>query len=224
MNKKARIITALGLMGVLLLGTGMPQADAKKKAAQPAAVTAKAEAQAAPASQQAAADYVYTSEKYGYTINCPKKPLVIAASELYPDKQGEVLIFDNEGYNIKNAWVVIKDAFEDAKIPDLNTIDEAGAKAYLQGLMTSNGYEGIMLINRNAKDRAIYAITAKEVEIDTDGDGKPDVTAKSDTQMAVTFFRGNKGGRYSVQLIDNPDLRDTALAAFQKGVVSFTEK
>ena len=226
MTKKTKIITALGLMGVLMLGTGMQQTEAKKKAAPKPAVTmeAKAAPQEAKADDNQQGSYVYTSSKYGYSINCPQKPHVIPASELYEGKQGEVLIFDNEGYNIKNAWVIIKDAFDDAKMPDLNTIDEAAAKAYLDGLMKSNGYEGIMLINRNATDRAIYAITAKEVEIDSDGDGQPDMTATADTQMAVTFFRGNKGGRYSVQLIDNPDLRDTAIDAFQKGVVSFTEK
>ena len=172
---------------------------------------------------QAANDYVYTSEKYGYTINCPQKPYVIPASALYEDKKGEVLIFDNEGYNIKNAWIIIKDAFAEDKIPNLNTISEEEAKKYLNDLMANNGYEGIMLINRTAEDKAVYAITAKEVEIDTDGDGKPDTTATADTQMAVTFFRGNKGGRYSVQLIDNPELRSTSLDAFQKGVVSFKE-
>ena len=31
MNKKAKIITALGLMGIVIMGTGMNQADAKKK-------------------------------------------------------------------------------------------------------------------------------------------------------------------------------------------------
>lgn len=226
MTKKTKIITALGLMGVLMLGTGMHPTEAKKKAASKPAVTTevKAAPQDAEAGDNQQGSYVYNSSKYGYTITCPKKPHVIPASELYEGKQGEVLIFDNEGYNIKNAWVIIKDAFEDAKMPDLNTIDEAAAKTYLDGLMQSNGYEGIMLINRNEKDKAIYAITAKEVEIDTDGDGQQDVTAKADTQMAVTFFRGNKGGRYSVQLIDNPDLRDDAMDAFQKGVVSFTEK
>ena len=80
------------------------------------------------------------------------------------------------------------------------------------------------LISRTKKDKAIYAITAKEVEIDSNGDGKPDMTAKADTQMAVTFFRGNKGGRYSIQLIDNPDLRNSAIALFQKGVTTFKEK
>ncbi len=216
MNKKAKIIAALGLMGVLFMGTGMNQADAKKKA------PAQTEQQVKDA--QAALSYVYTSKKYGYTINCPKKPNVIPASELYKDKEGEVLIFDNEGYDIKNAWVVIKDAFDTHRMPDLNTLNEEDGRKYLSILMRANGFEAMELINRTEKDRAIYAITAKEVEIDTDNDGEPDMTAKADTQMAVTFFRGNKGGCYSVQLIDNPELRDEAVDLFQKGVVSFKEK
>ena len=220
MNKKAKMLTALGLMGVLFMGTGMNQADAKKKA--PAQTEQAEGTQAADA--QNALSYVYTSKKYGYTINCPQKPNVIPASELYEGKEGEILIFDNDGYNIKNAWVVLKNAFDTYAMPDLNTLNEYDARKYLSLLMRSNGYEAMELINRTEKDKAIYAITAKEVEIDTDGDGEPDMTAKSDTQMAVTFFRGNKGGCYSVQLIDNPELRDTAIDLFQKGVVSFKEK
>lgn len=222
MTKKAKIIAALGLMGVLFMGTGMNQADAKKKA--PAQTEQQVKDDKATAGDQAANSYVYTSKEFGYTINCPKKPQVIPASALYEGKEGEVLIFDNDGYNIKNAWIVIKNAFDTHRMPDLNTLNEEDAKKYLSILMRSNGYEAMELINRTEKDKAIYAITAKEVEIDTDGDGEPDMTAKADTQMAVTFFRGDKGGCFSVQLIDNPDLRDEAVDLFQKGVVSFKEK
>ena len=217
MNKKAKIITALGLMGIVIMGTGMNQADAKKKA--PKTETAQVQTVQAPA-EQGVNSYVYTSTKYGYTINCPQKPNVIPADALYEGKEGEILIFANEGYNIKHAWVVIKNAFDDSKVPDLNTIDEESARNYLNGLMGSRGSEAI----GNATDRAIYAITAKEMEVDTDGDGQPDTVVTADRQMAVTFFRGNKGGRYSVQLIDNPELRDAAIDSFQKGVVSFAEK
>ncbi|MBP3781450.1 MAG: hypothetical protein ILA30_07270 [Selenomonas sp.] len=215
MQKQAKIIAALGLMGVLFTGTGMAVPVA---AAAPAAQTASAD------STQAAVPYVYTSKEYGYTINCPKKPNVIPADAIYENKKGEVLIFDNEGYTIKNAWVIIKDAFEEKSMPDLNKINEEEAKKYCSDLMSSNGYEAIELISRTKKDKAIYAITAKEIEIDSNGDGKPDMTAKADTQMAVTFFRGNKGGRYSIQLIDNPELRNSAIALFQKGVTTFKEK
>lgn len=216
MNKKAKIITALGLMGVLFMGTGMNQADAKKKA--------PAQAEQQVKDDKGVDSYVYTSKQYGYTINCPKQPQVIPANSLYEGKEGEVLIFANEGYNIKHAWVVLKDAFPPTSVPDLNSLSEEDARKYLAILMRSNGYESIELINRTEKDKAIYAITAKEVEIDTDGDGQPDMTAKADTQMAVTFFRGDKGGCYSVQLIDNPELRNEAVDSFQKGVVSFKEK
>ena len=48
--------------------------------------------------------YTYTSKQYGFSIQCPQKPVgVIPASLLYEDKQGDVLIFDNEEYNIKYA-------------------------------------------------------------------------------------------------------------------------
>ena len=43
---------------------------------------------------------------------CPKAPVgVIPASVLYEGRKGEVLIFENEEYNIKYAWVVLVDAF-----------------------------------------------------------------------------------------------------------------
>ncbi len=215
MQKKAKIITALGLMGVLFMGTGMTSTEAAKGNKAQTEVSAEV---------QSVLPYVYTSKEYGYTINCPQKPNVIPASALFADKKGEILIFANEEYNIKNAWVIITDAFDNKSVPDLNKINQEEATKYCNSLMSSNGYEAIELISRTKKDKAIYAITAKEIEIDSDGDGKPDMTAKADTQMAVTFFRGNKGGRYSIQLIDNPELRDSAVDLFQKGVTTFKEK
>ena len=180
---------------------------------------------AAAVSQTATAEgYLYTSKNYGYTIVCPKKPNVIPASLLMEGRKGEVLIFDNDGYNIKNAWIVLADAFDKKKTPDFNKMNEAEAKKYLEGIMQSNPYEGVMVVNLTKNNKAIYALTAKEVELDTDGDGKPDVTAKADTQMAVLFFRGNKGGCYSLQLIDNPVLRDSEIVKFQNGAMSFNEK
>ena len=80
-----------------------------------------------------------------------------------------------------------------------------------------------MLVNLTPTNKAIYAVTAKEVEIDTDGDGKADEVAKADTQMAVAFFRTPSGKRYGVELIDNPNLRAYSLAAFQKGIATLTD-
>jgi hypothetical protein len=220
MNKKAKIITALGLMGVLFMGTGMQQVDAKDKA------PAKTEQQAKKTSNasQVKNSYVYTSKEFGYTLKCPKKPNVIPASALYEGKEGEILVFDNEGYNIKNAWVIIKNAFDDKNVPDLNSLKEEEAKQYLANLMATNPYESVVIVNRTGKERAVYAFTAKEIAFDSNGDGKPDSIAKADNQEIVTFFRGNKGGCYSMRLMDNPELRSEAVDSFQQGFASFTEK
>ena len=60
-------------------------------------------------------------------------------------------------------------------------------------------------------------MTAKEVQIDEDGDGKPDATATTDGQMAVLFFRGENGARYGLELIDNPELRAASVSDFLAG-------
>ena len=176
MNKTKKLLAAAGVASALIMGvSSQPAAEAAAEAVQ----------------TQPAVGYTYTSKVYGYTIQCPKKPNVIPASMLYEGKKGEVLIFDNDGYNIKNAWVVLTNAFDEKKMPDLNKLKEADARKYLSELMGSNGYEGVMLINLSATNKAIYAVTAKTVDIDTDGDGKVDASATANTQMAVTFFRGN---------------------------------
>ena len=211
MKLNKNMAVALSFIATVLFGTAAIQS----------AEAAKGET---AAQTQQTVDYTYTSKEYGYTIQCPQKPNVIPASMLYEGKKGEVLVFDNEGYTIKNAWVILTDAFDSKNTPDYNKLKEDEAENYLTTLMNNNAYESARLIKLDEKRKAVFAVTAKEVELDTDGDGKPDVTAKADTQMAVLFFRGNKGGCYSIQLIDNPDLRESALLAFKAGAISFQEK
>ena len=149
---------------------------------------------------------------------CPQKPVgVIPASALYDDREGEILIFDNEEYNIKYAWAVFVNAFPDASVPNLNDIKPEEAVNLLERIQNSNGYEGIMLINLSDTNKAIFAMTAKEVDIDEDGDGVVDATAKADNQTAVLFFRGANGQRYGLELIDNPTLRAKSVATFMAG-------
>ncbi len=214
LKKSFQTLLAASVAAGLIFGAAQP-ADAAKKE-QP-----KAEAQAAKNSQ-AELTYTYESKAFGYTIQCPKEPVgVIPASTFYEGKQGEILIFENEEYTIKTAWIILTDAFSDKNMPDLNRISDEEAGRLLQGIMKSNGYEGIQLVPVNAYNKGIYAVTAKVVEIDTDGDGKPDTTAEANSQMAVTFFRGADGGRYAVELLNNPELRDEDLALYQKGVTTF---
>jgi hypothetical protein len=164
--------------------------------------------------------YAYESKAYGYRIRCPKQPaFVIPAVEL-DGHEGEVLIFENEDYYIKHAWIIHVNAFSEDSVPNLNAISPEESVELLKGIMDSNGYEGIMLINLTEDNKAIFATTAKEIEIDEDGDGTPDATARADSQMAVLFFRGTNGSRYGLELIDNPELRDASVAAFLSGARS----
>lgn len=165
----------------------------------------------------------YTSQRYGYSIICPKKPNVIPASLLVEGAKGDVLIFENDGYDIKNAWVVLAEAFDDAELPpDMGQRSEAEQKAYIDHLMNTAGYEFVRL-TQVADSTGVYAVTAKEIDVDTNGDGQPDDTMVADNQGIKTFFRGQFGGRFSVQLIDNPELSPAGVSLYQLGLLTFQE-
>ncbi len=168
--------------------------------------------------------YIYKSEKYGYTITLPKKPVaVIGANQLDKDKFGDVFIFANKEYDILYGWVVYYNDFAETSVPDFNKMDEATEKAYLEKLKTSFPYETVGMGKLSKKNKAVFAVTALSAEIDTDGDGVPDATATAPYQNAEIIFRGNKGGCFRLELIDKPVLRPEALAEFTKGAESFVE-
>lgn len=165
----------------------------------------------------------YTSQRYGYSIVCPKKPNVIPASLLVEGAKGDVLIFDNDGYDIKNAWVVLAEAFDDAELPpDMGQRSESEQMAYIDHLMNTAGYEFVRL-TEVAGSTGVYAVTAKEIDVDTDGDGQPDEMMVAENQGIKTFFRGQFGGRFSVQLIDNPELSQAGVSLYQLGLLTFQE-
>ena len=173
--------------------------------------------------------YLFKSARYNYQLICPKKPLGAIPAKLFfndQNKKGDVIIFetvDGNIYNVKTAWIVLVDAFAADSLPDLTKLTTEESRSMLEKIQENNGYVMIALVDLPPKNKGIYAITAKEVEIDSDNDGKPDAIAKTDTQMAVTFFRGDLGGRFCMQLIDNPQLRTAAVEDYQNGVLSFKE-
>ena len=185
------------------------------------------ETAAVQTSESAAKDpdiYIFSSPQYGYTMLCPHRPVgVIPASMLYEDKKGDVVVFENDGYTLRHAWVILVDSFNTKDVPDFNKITEQEASDYLQKLMRSSAYEGISLVNLSENNKGVFGISAKEVEIDTNGDGVFDVTAKADTQEAVVFFRTEKGRCFTAHLIDNPELRTDSISAFQFGISSLQE-
>ncbi len=173
--------------------------------------------------------YLFTSANYHYTILCPQKPIGSVPAKMFfndNSKRGDVIIFetfDNDIYKVKSAWVVLADAFDDESIPDLNKINEKDGLELLKKIQSNNGYAAMGIVDISDKNRGIYAVTAKEVEIDTNNDGNFDTVATSDTQTVVTFFRGNLGGRFCVRLIDNPDLRKAMVDAYKYGISTLRE-
>ena len=141
-------------------------------------------------------------------------------------EEGAKVIFffmQKTAYEIKNAWVVLTDAFDDAELPsDIGQKSEAEQKAYIDHLMNTAGYEFVRL-TQVAGSTGVYAVTAKEIDVDTNGDGQTDDTMVAENQGIKTFFRGQFGGRFSVQLIDNPELSQAGISLYQLGLLTFQE-
>lgn len=207
MKNYQKILAGIGAAAVL---SAAPYAFAAAEKSPAPAQTVSAEVPAL--------SYLYESSAYNYRVMCPQKPVgVIPASALFENREGEILIFENEEYHIKYAWVVLVHAFPEEALPNLNTINPEEATELLKRIMGSNAYEGIMLVNVTEENKGIFAVTAKEIEIDENGDGTPDATATANSQMAALFFRGENGVCYGFELIDNPALRASSVAAFLAG-------
>mgnify|MGYP000188882274 FL=1 len=207
MKNYQKILAGIGAAAVL---SAAPYAFAAAEKSPAPAQTVSAEVPAL--------SYLYESSAYNYRVMCPQKPVgVIPASALFENREGEILIFENEEYHIKYAWVVLVHAFPEEALPNLNTINPEEATELLKRIMGSNAYEGIMLVNVTEENKGIFAVTAKEIEIDENGDGTPDATATANSQMAALFFRGENGACYGFELIDNPALRASSVAAFLAG-------
>lgn len=207
MKNYQKILAGIGATAIL---SAAPYAFAAAEKSPAPAQTVSAEVPAL--------SYLYESSAYNYRVMCPQKPVgVIPASALFENREGEILIFENEEYHIKYAWVVLVHAFPEEALPNLNTINPEEATELLKRIMGSNAYEGIMLVNVTEENKGIFAVTAKEIEIDENGDGTPDATATANSQMAALFFRGENGACYGFELIDNPALRASSVAAFLAG-------
>ena len=189
-------------------------------------------AASAPAQSVSDDDIQAYESRHGYTILCPKKPQVIPASIFFEgeNKKGDVLVFDGYYNDVthtfvtRNAWAILVDDFDTKDVPDFNKISEQEAETYLEKLMHTNPFEGVSLINLTPTNKAVLANTAKEIEIDENGDGQDVDTAVAETQQAVVFFRTPDGRCFTARLIDNPVLREQAVKDFLVGVASIMSK
>lgn len=212
-----------GLLGVGLMLQTAPIALAADNAPQQSAATTNA-ATADNIPDPPEQSYEYTSKKYGYKMTLPHKPIaVIPASALNPDKSGDIIIFKNKEYNILYAWAVYYNDFKELSVPNFNKMDTATETSYLSKLKDTNPYESVKMVNLSKKNKAVLAVTAKTFYIDTNDDGVGDTEATADSQNAELFFRANKGGRFRMELIDKPELRQSSIDKFIKGAESFKE-
>lgn len=175
------------------------------------------------AAEDATNSYTYISRDYNFSILCPARPNVVPATIFFDDEniKGEVLIFENEGYEVKRGWAVVVDAFRTDAVPDFNNESKEVIDKYLTDLQ-KNGYEGTALIDITNTNKGVLAITAKEIEIDEDDDGQPDATLTTDHQEAVTFFRSSDGRSFSIQLIGSNDINDAAMNNFRRALSTFS--
>lgn len=172
--------------------------------------------------------YKYTSQRYGFSIVCPAQPqAVIPASMLDEQAVGDVLIFDADtvNFDMKNAWIIERNAFDDNTLPaNLAQRSEKDQQAYLDNAMKTMPYEFVRLTDvLGDGNLGLYAVTAKDWEVDENGDGRVDGTLHSDTQTVRTFFRGQYGGHFGIELVDNPDLTAGHVATYRLALQTFQE-
>lgn len=171
----------------------------------------------------AADDYLYTSERFGYSIKCPEKPLaVINLSILSPQEQGDVLIFETDGHNPTKYWVISPNAFSNDTFPDLDNLTDEARQDLFTRLAIERGYKAISLVPIQGHN-AIYAVTAKTIQIDTDKDGQVDKTIEQEGQHIETYFKGAKSN-YCIVLSSKSALTEDDINNYQYGLLSFNDK
>lgn len=204
---------------------------------QPAPATQPADAQQAPATQPNNAGgvnedteftvvltYKYTSERYGYSIMCPKKPEVIPASFFDESAKGDVLVFGGKDLDIEKAWIVLINAYDEADVPDnLGTLPEAEKAEAVAKFRDKFSFADASVVDLGNNKYGMYAITAKEYDVDTNGDGQFDDVAVASNQMIKTFLKGEYGGRFEITLMDNPALSQEGIAYYNAGLATFQQ-
>lgn len=181
------------------------------------------------ATENPALTYLYTSARYGYSIGCPYKPLgVLPASMFNPGDKGDVLIFEGTVQNMKKAWIVCLNGYDDKVIPpDIGTYDAAKAKAFTKDFAENYGMAYAQIVEmpdgNGGNKYGVYGATATEVEIDTDGDGVMDSVAKADTQMMKMFMPGQYGGRFVLGMLQKPGLTAAGKNEFEAAVTTFQQ-
>ena len=169
------------------------------------------------------AGYLYTSVRFVFFFFFPEKPLaVINLSILSPQEQGDVLIFETDGHNPTKYWVISPNAFSNDTFPDLDNLTDETRQDLFTRLAIERGYEAISPVPIQGHN-AIYAVTAKTIQIDTDKDGQVDKTIEQEGQNIETYFKGAKSN-YCIVLSSKSALTEDDINNYQYGLLSFNDK
>jgi hypothetical protein len=148
-----------------------------------------------------AAEYTYTSEKYGFSMDCPQKPVAVLDLAVTTDQKGVMMIFENNGLDITYDWVVLTEAFDDETFPDFSRIDQAQLDAFLKSLVEKD-YGFAQIVPMEEKCPALYLLG-----IDEDN--------------ARTYFTGLNGERYGIVMHSAKDKFFERVEAYVDGLASF---
>ena len=173
--------------------------------------------------------YKYTSPRYGYSILCPTKPTgIIPASMLNDGDKGDVLIFDSEGMDIKKGWIICINAYDDTVVPtNLGEMNDQETEEFTKSFADKYAFDFVRVITVKNEDGTtkygVYAVTAKAIQVDSDGDGELDSVAEADNQMVKIFMPGEYGGHFVLGLMDNPQLSQQGMAEFNAAATTLQE-
>lgn len=152
-----------------------------------------------PQGTQAAA-YTYTNDTYGFSIQCPEKPIAAIDLKNQPSPlSGVMLIFENEGFDIKHAWVITTEAFTDKQMPDLEALPESTLQRYLNAVMESDYTVG-EIVQVDGK-KALY-------------------TVKGEAQTTITYIRG-ESVHYAMLLVSKPESLVENTKIYKDGLKTF---
>lgn len=164
--------------------------------------------------------YTYVSKDYGYSIECPEKPLGVIPL-IDPVQKGEVLVFQNDGYNILKGWIVATNAFDSNQIPDFDKMTDKDAQKYAANLIANKGYQTVLFIPLN-NHKVLYAVSPPDVYVDSGKNDKNDSVKQNVSQRVETYIPGKKTN-YVVVFFETGELAKQDIDDYQNGLMSFKE-
>lgn len=165
--------------------------------------------------------YEYTSETYGFKITCPAKPVVVVKPFEDPNKEGELLVFANEGIDVLLGYIIELDAFDNAEVPDFNKGKKKVLEEYLKKMREDGFYNSVEIRDVATKNKGVVMVTAKELEV-LDDKGEVQDTITAEEQRVITYFRTKSGRCIAIQLIDSQLDNDDYLV-YRKSVATYQD-